>query len=321
MRIIPIAILIFLIFSTPVFSAIDATHVGFVDSSVWFDREPFFSGKNVRVYTTLANSSPDDFKGVVEFYDEETVFGKTEVTLERNGGFQVVWADWVPKEGNHKVSVKIIEATLTPQGGTPKVVKYDSKSATINRFVDTDTDGDGIGNKEDNDDDNDGIPDNKDAQPLVKEVNKINNKSEGSIKKNLEEKSTQFVEKVGDIASSTSPKIIAGVKKTISVIERFRKTQSKNVNEKIKQVKQKIAEDKKDLKKISVSGNKNNDREKRKKKNRPFNQLQLLALTTAGYTLSYKIVFYITGAFILYFLIKKIVPWIYRLIRKRGDNF
>ena len=179
MRVISVIILIFLMFSTPVLGAIDTTHVGFVDSSIWFDREPFFSAEKVRVYTTLANSSTADFKGTVEFYDEKTVFGKTEVILERNGGFQVVWADWIPKEGNNKISVEITEAIITPAGGKPEAVVYKNKPTyTVNRFVDTDTDGDGIGNKDDNDDDNDGIPDNKDAQPLIKAPSKINNKSE-----------------------------------------------------------------------------------------------------------------------------------------------
>ncbi len=321
MKVISITVFIFLMFSVSAFGAVDTTHVGFVDSSVWFDREPFFSGEQVRVYTTLANSSQDDFKGVVEFYDGETVIGSAQVSLERNGGFQVVWADWVPKEGNHKISVKITKASLTPLGGKPEVVEYSNKPVTVDRFVDTDTDGDGIGNKDDSDDDNDGIPDNKDAQPLVKLVKNSDSKSKGSIKRNLEDESTQFIEKVGEIASSTSPKIIAGVKKTINVIERFRKTQSKNVDKRIKQIKQKIAENQKNIKNISILDKNGKGKKDNKKKNDPFNQLQLLALTTAGYTLSYKIAFYITGAFILYFLFRKIIPRIYNFVRRRNNDY
>lgn len=294
----------------PAFAVVDSKYVGFVDSSLWFDREPFFSGEEVRVYTTLANSSSADFKGVVEFYDGETTIDKANVTLERNGGFQVVWADWVPEEGNHKVSVRITEATLTPPGGEPEVVEYKDEPETVERFIDTDTDGDGVGNREDNDDDNDGIPDSEDKEPLVADTETSDEKSDSSVKENLEDKSTQLVSKIGEVASSTSPKIIAGIEKTIDAIEEFRQTQSNNVDEKLKQVKQKIKDDQVGSEEIPI--------EEQKRKNDPFNQLQLLALTTAGYTLSNKILFYIVGVAVLYLFLRKIFPWIYGLVRGRN---
>ncbi len=302
------ATFLFFLLVTPVLAAVDATHVGFVHSSIWFDREPFFSGQEVRVYTTLANSSSADFKGVVEFYDGDVAIGSAQVSLERNGGFQVLWTDWVPEEGDHSVSVKIIEATLTPVGGEPEVVSYTEEPEALIRFVDTDTDGDGVGNREDSDDDNDGIPDNVDDEPLVKSVVEESDTEENSVKENLKEKSTKVISKIGNIASSTSPKIIAAAEKTYEAIEEFRTTQSKNIDEKIKTIKHDIVKDEaEDLP------------DGEKKKNDPFNQLQLLAFTAAGYTLSHKIVFYITGIFIVYILLKKIFPWIYRLIRPKED--
>ena len=41
----------FFFLSSVASAAVDTTHVGFVDTSLWFDREPFFSGEEVRVYT------------------------------------------------------------------------------------------------------------------------------------------------------------------------------------------------------------------------------------------------------------------------------
>ncbi len=314
-----IATFIFSVFVAPVFGAVDTKHVGFVDSSLWFDREPFFSGENLRIYTTLANSSSADFKASVEFYDGNAVIGSAEVTLERNGGFQVVWVDWTPKEGDHTVSVKITNATLTQPGEESKSVEYgNSKTYTLSRFVDTDTDNDGIGNTEDTDDDNDGIPDKEDTEPLIayiEQENKTDQAEGSSIKKDLEDKSTQIVSKVGEFASSTSPKIIAGVNDTVNTIEKFRKEQSKNINEKIKETKEKIKNEKENLEDGYL------DETEEVKKSAPFNQLQLLALTVAGYTLSNKIAFYITGVFILYFLLRKIIPWIYRLIRGRREEY
>lgn len=295
--------------STSVHAKVDATHVGFVDSSVWFDHEPFFSGEEVRVYTTLANSSPADFKGVVEFYDGETMIGTSQVTLERNGGFQVLWTDWVPQEGTHTVQVQITEATLTPPGGKAESIVYERTPISLNRFVDTDTDGDGIGNKEDIDDDGDGIPDTEDPEPLIKKKEEVVH--DNSTKEDIEEKSTEVISKIGEFASSTSPKVISGVKNTMDAIEEFRILQSNSIARKLKEVKQKIEEDQ--------VGFEDAPEGEGKKKNDPFNQLQLLALTTAGYTLSHKIAFYIAGMFILYVLVRKIIPFLYGMIRNRDD--
>ncbi|NQV93073.1 hypothetical protein HQ403_01070 [Candidatus Kaiserbacteria bacterium] len=309
MRIFSTLIILLFIISTPVFAAVDSTQVGFVDSSIWFDHEPFFSGQEVRVYTTLANSSNADFKGIVEFYDGGSAIGNANVTLERNGGFQVLWVDWIPQEGDHVVGVQITEATLTPPGGEPESVVYKNKSTALSRFIDTDTDGDGIGNKEDIDDDGDGIVDTEDSEPLVKK-NAVATE-DSSTKENLEEKSTEALSKIGEFASSTSPKIIAGVKETLNTIEEFRISQNNNVTRKLKEVKQKIDEDQ--------VGFENAPEGEGKKKNGPFNQLQLLALTTAGYTLSHTIAFYIAGILALYVLIRKVIPFLYGMVRNRDD--
>ncbi len=307
------ATFIFSLLVLPAFGALDTKYVGFVDSSLWFDREPFFSGEEVRIYTTLANSSSADFKGSVEFYDGDAVIDSADVTLERNGGFQVVWVDWTPTEGDHSVGVKIVDATLTPPGGEPESVVYENNNTySQDRFIDTDTDGDGVGNIEDLDDDNDNILDSEDEEPLIAT---IYDDKEESLKKDLEEKSTEIVSKLGEFASSTSPKIATAVEKTIDAIEEFRVTQSKNIKEKIQETKKKIDKEKASLEDGYL------DETGEKKKNAPFNQLQLLALTTAGYTLSNKIVFYITGVFILYFILKKIIPWIYRLMRGRSEEY
>lgn len=310
-----LAILFFLISSTPAFGAIEATYAGFADSPLWFDREPFFSGEEVRIYATLANSSFADFNAKVEFFDGEMTLGSTTIALERDGGFQVVWADWVPEEGLHIISVKITEATLTSPGGEPEEALYESEPIyTLERFVDTDTDGDGIGNLEDDDDDNDGIPDSEDSDPLVENI-----KEEpppimggGPIWGR-----SQALSVLKEIASSTSPRIIAGIENAIDVIEGFRTSQSENIKEEIKDVKQKIREDQAGLEDTPEAENEDG----RKKKNSPFNQLQLLALTTAGYTLDNKIAFYIAGMFVLYIILKKIIPWMWGFVRNRRDEY
>jgi len=304
-----IVLVLFFTFTAFVSASVDINNVGFVNSSLWFDREPFFSGEKVRMYTTIANSSSSDFEGVVEFYEGKTLLNKDSVKLERNGDFQVVWADWTPKEGNYEISVKISNVKLTALGGESQSVEYDKEPVIVSRFIDTDTDGDLLGNKEDLDDDNDGIKDNEDENPLISDIKVNDNLETDSVRENINDKSTDLLLKIGEIASSTTPKIASAIEGAFSEIEEFRIQQSDNVDKKIKQVKQKIAEDNVGSDEISIG--------EEKKKNDPFNQLQLLALTTAGYTLSHKIAFYIVGIFILYLIFKKIIPWIYGIVRGR----
>ncbi|MEX0651914.1 MAG: thrombospondin type 3 repeat-containing protein [Candidatus Paceibacterota bacterium] len=309
-----VALVIFFSYTSAqlVSASVDASHVGFVDSSIWFDREPFFAGDVVRVYTTLANSSNRDFKGVVTFYDGDASFGSSEVTLERNGGFQVLWADWTPQTGEQRIGVGITEAVLTAQDGTSETVTYQKNEKTLARFIDRDTDSDGIGDREDTDDDNDGIPDSEDAEPLVKKSNDTEGTAQGDLRGNLEDKSTEVVTKIGEIASSTTPKIIAGVEKTFTALEDFRTTQSDAIYRKLKEVQNTLVEN-------DIAVGSSSPEVEKGKKSGPFDHIQLLALTTAGYTLSHKIAFYLAGLFLLYIVCSKVIPFIYRLVRGRSD--
>ncbi|MCW9054812.1 MAG: thrombospondin type 3 repeat-containing protein [Candidatus Pacebacteria bacterium] len=305
-ELIVVALTFFLLSASFVFAAVDTAHIGFVRSTIWFDREPFFSGETVRVYTTLANSTPADFRGVVEFYDGDTSFGTTDVSLERNGGFQTVWTDWEPTEGDHAVRVEITSGEVVGPGGKSEALVFDTEPAqTLTRFVDTDTDGDRIGNREDSDDDGDGIPDVNDAEPLVaySELMEEKLEEESTSTPKLQEAAGDLVVRVAEVASSTAPKIQSTAKKTAAVVEEFRVDQKKRVDDQIGVVKERIAE----KKAISL--------ESGESKNAPFDQLQLLALTLAGFTFSNTIVFYLAVALLLYVLLMKSAPWIYRKFR------
>ncbi len=300
-----------------VFAAVDTSHIGFVNSSVWFDREPFFAGDQVRVYTALTNSTPADFSGVVTFYEGENIIDTADVSLERNGGFQVLWADWEPEGGTHTIRVVITDAVIIEQGGEPQQISLsEATSYTLDRFVDADTDGDGIGNGEDSDDDNDGILDSEDTEPLVFSTppaeesaeSQKNDATATTSTSKITSLSNTLLEGFGNIASSSIPVVTETVQHTASAVERFRESQSNVVDEQIKKVKQRINEDQAGFESIEEGESRDTS---------PFNQLQLLALTTAGFTLNNTIVFYIVGAAVLYFIVRKVLPWLYRIVRGR----
>ena len=285
---------------------IDTSYIGFVNASLWFDKELFFSGDKVRIYTTLANSTEADFKGTVEFFDNKNFIGSSSVTLERQGGFQVVWVDWVPTEGEHIVSVSITNPIIITEDGE-QALSYDSEpSYEISRFVDTDTDGDLIGNTIDIDDDNDGILDVDDEEPLI--ARKIANPQE-----DIPEETKEIIETLKEVASSTTPKIIAGIESVKNTLDNFRKETGKVITKQIQEVKEKIAE------KITNEES-NNNTENKELKNSPFNQLKLLALTTAGYTLNNTVVFYLVLAFGVYLFLFKTLPWVIRRFRSNKND-
>ena len=292
------------------YAAVDTSHIGFVESRLWFDHEPFFAGEQVRVYTMVANSTSADFEGTIAFYDNDTKIGSSKVTLERNGGFQVVWSDWKAAEGEHALSVRITEATVKEEGKEPQTVSFNDAPYSIRRAVDLDTDGDKIGNREDEDDDNDGIPDTEDKEPLVVADASFSPKPDASVQETIE----RITQKSQELAASTTPKIVAGVQAALQAIENFREAEGKVVEAQKEKVRQKIAEDRAAFETAAeVSGGEGES----KRKTDPFNQLQLLELTAAGYTLSNKVAFYLAGALIVYVLLKKVLPRIWGLFRRK----
>jgi hypothetical protein len=293
-----------LLLTSGVYAAVDTTRVGFVSSPLWFDREPFFAGQHVRVYTMLTNSSSGDFSATVEFYDNDTVIGTSTITLAQRGGFQVVWADWTPSEGDHTLSASVINATLTEGGGEPQSIAFVGSSASLPaRFVDTDTDGDGIGNRTDTDDDNDGILDVDDADPLV-----ATRESVPEAQNALLESSKNAGNVLQAFIATSTPKIIAVAKAIVSAIDTARTEEGKKLLTQAEIIQEEI----KATKELSETTE--------ERKTDPISQIKLLALTTAGYTLSNTILFYVVSAILLYLLLRKVVPWIVRKIRGK-DTF
>jgi len=161
------------VFILPVGAAAQETvsNVGFLSRPIWYSKSPFFAGETVRIYTIVYNSGKDDLLGTVEFKNGDTVLGAKDFSVSGGGKTQHVWIDWTAEEGEHTISADIVNARISPVGGTEEKVSLAERRVSAERvFVDVDTDGDGIGNREDEDDDGDGIPDTEDIAPLDKTV-------------------------------------------------------------------------------------------------------------------------------------------------------
>ena len=135
-------------------------NAGFVPSNIWYSREPFFSGENIRIYTVIFNGSSEDLVGTVEFLDNQTLIGKADFSLARGGRIRDVWVDWVVKDGKHTITARLSGVQAIDTGGKKRpIVLENTETAKSELVIDVDTDKDGIGNTDDPDDDNDTVSD------------------------------------------------------------------------------------------------------------------------------------------------------------------
>ncbi len=170
-----LAFLVFACYLVLAASRVSAASLGFIQGTIWYSKDPFFSGDTVRIYSAVLNGTSDDIIGSVSFYDNGKEIGKTPFTAASSGRLQEVWLDWQATEGEHEISARINNAFITKAGEANKPAAIsNSESGRSERFVDLDTDKDGVGNKTDADDDGDGVSDevelSKGTDPLKKDL-------------------------------------------------------------------------------------------------------------------------------------------------------
>ena len=119
---------------------------------------PFFAGDKIRVYTAVQNHSGYDIRGIMSFYDNNTLITESPFSAV-NGSIIEVWGDVSAGAGAHTLSARMTSVKKHEVGKDPQLVAIVNDSLETHFTVDSDTDGDNIGNSTDTDDDNDGISD------------------------------------------------------------------------------------------------------------------------------------------------------------------
>ena len=144
----------------PFFVSAQNIQAGFLSDNIWYSKDPFFFGEQIRIYSGVFNSADGDLKGTVEFSDNGNPIGSSDFFVEKGGNLNRVWVDWQAGAGEHTIEAKIVSAKLILAGGEEVAVELaKSQTASSKRFVDQDIDGDNIGNADDKDDNNDGATD------------------------------------------------------------------------------------------------------------------------------------------------------------------
>ncbi len=140
-------------------------------NGIWYSKNPFFAGDQIRIYTALQNQSGFDITGTVQFFDEEILIGESEFSVV-DGNFIKEWIDWEVAQGYHFISIQIVDAQKHELNKDPELILLNLGALGADeQFADFDTDGDLVGNEEDLDDDNDGIEDEEEmtigTNPLI----------------------------------------------------------------------------------------------------------------------------------------------------------
>lgn len=130
-------ILCFFVFSfTQVFSTEVLKNTGFVQSGIWYSKEPFFEGDKIRIYSILFNGSDSDILGQIVFEDNGKAICKGDFVSVR-GRTQELWCDWTATKGEHKIVAKIIDPQVSPIGGKPyPIILKNNISGVSEVFVD-----------------------------------------------------------------------------------------------------------------------------------------------------------------------------------------
>ncbi|MEK7645339.1 MAG: hypothetical protein AAB391_03440 [Patescibacteria group bacterium] len=125
--------LLFLFCPTHVFAA-STSSVDFVRNQIWFSKQPFRAGEQVKIYTSVLNGGTADTRGSVEFYDDQTLLGTTQFSV-LSGGSQIVWVRWLAASGEHRFRAKIVSIHATYPDGREEDLPDIESPAPIGVFV------------------------------------------------------------------------------------------------------------------------------------------------------------------------------------------
>lgn len=134
-------------------------NAGIVDG-LWYDPEPFFVGDTVRIYVAVRNHTDGDMSGTVDFFDGDTLIGKSSFTALR-GHVIESWVDWTATMGTHRIRATISRSAIVGSDGSADTLTTALAEDVLT--VERDTDGDDIGDAIDTDDDNDGTSDEEET--------------------------------------------------------------------------------------------------------------------------------------------------------------
>ena len=109
-------LLIIFAWCSPQAGQAQVVNTGFVETNIWYSKEPLVEGEKVKIYTLVFNPSNKNFKGTVSFFDKSTLLGKKEVVVSASTA-EAISIDWVVTVGGHEIFAKITNPRFESSAG------------------------------------------------------------------------------------------------------------------------------------------------------------------------------------------------------------
>ncbi|MBI4193178.1 MAG: hypothetical protein HY536_00950 [Candidatus Colwellbacteria bacterium] len=107
--------------------------VGFAPNNIWYSKEEFFDGEEVRIYTVVVNGGSRDLAGAVEFYDNQKLVARTQFSVPPGGRSQEVSTPWTARAGEHEVYAKIANPRVVGEDGRESAIALENTATGVSR--------------------------------------------------------------------------------------------------------------------------------------------------------------------------------------------
>lgn len=246
-----------------------ATNAGFVPGNIWYSQDPFEEGDRIKIYTLIFNPDPKELVGTVIFFDNNIFLGKKDFTALAKA-VKDVSIDWAVTVGEHKIFGKIENSKFLLSNG-----KYEEVYLVENK-----------------------------TQESVRTVNKKASLKTSDLNANLssimDSAGNAGLDSIKNIEKSIKEKIPDSVSKPLSLttntIEILRQDIGTTSEKKKREVKNEIEF-------LNKDQTPNGGYVEQSKLLKPFKYTELFFLTFASSVFNNKFIFYITLAFIIFFLL------------------
>ena len=126
-------ILVYFIF-TPSVYALDLTATGFIPGQIWYSKDSFVEGDSVDIHTAVWNNNSYPLSVRVQFYDGNVLLGYRDVSIP-SLQLKDVSINWKVTSGDHSISAKIISPVIMSSSGEETAVLVHTLTGTDNKFI------------------------------------------------------------------------------------------------------------------------------------------------------------------------------------------
>jgi hypothetical protein len=243
-----------------------SANTGFVSANIWYSKDPFQEGDNVKIYTLVFNPDTRELDGTVFFFDNDVLLGQKDFTVS-GSGTKAINVNWTVTAGDHSIFAKIENAKFLVSAG-----KYEEVYLTNNETQKSDR---SVSKKI--------IPTSSNTN--TDDTNTISNIAQNTVQ-TIEDKTPDFI---------TKP-----VVSTTNSLETLRQNTNKDVTTQKEEIQNEIKalDNQKVSKKVSAQA------EKPSPLLEPFKYVEVFFLSVLSAILNNKILFYGLLIVIVFFILR-----------------